>query len=184
MMLNDITRTAGAHKRRKRVGRGEGSGLGKTCGRGYKGAQSRSGAGGLTLFEGGAAPLFRHIPKRGFSNFNFRTAYAVVNLSELESSFNAGDRVNPAALHVRGLAHDNRPLKVLGAGTISKNLTVEAHAFSRSAREAIEKAGGSVVLIPARDPAARAAAKRKTSRPGGRTAGPTRLEKKKAARAS
>lgn len=183
MMLNEITQSAGAHKRRKRVGRGESSGLGKTCGRGYKGAQSRSGAGGLTLFEGGAVPLFRHLPKRGFSNFNFRADYAVVNLSELDKCFTSGDRVNPAALHVRGLAHDNRPLKVLGAGELTKKLTVEAHAFSRSAREAIEKAGGTVAVIPARDPAERAAAKRKTAKPGSRPTGPSRIEKKKASRA-
>ena len=164
MMLNDITRTAGARSRRKRVGRGESSGHGKTCGRGTKGCQSRSGGGVRPLTEGGQMPIFRRLPKRGFSNFQFCTRYEVVNLADLEARFADGATVDVAALQRARLVRTGQgPVKVLGTGALSKKLTIEAHAVSQSAREAIEKAGGTVKLIARRDPAKQAKAKRKTA---------------------
>jgi large subunit ribosomal protein L15 len=165
MMLNQVTAQAGGHQRRKRVGRGEASGHGKTCGRGNKGCQSRAGGGTRPLHEGGQMPIFRRLPKRGFSNFQFRTAYQVVNLAKLEELCSAGQTVNVEALRKLGLVRGGSPLvKILGTGTLSKNLTIEAHAFSASAQEAIAKAGGTTKLIERADPAAKARAKHKTAK--------------------
>jgi len=165
MMLNQITAEAGAHHRRKRVGRGESSGHGKTCTHGNKGCQSRAGGGVRPLTEGGQMPLFRRLPKRGFSNFHFRTQYAVVNVADLEAAFGAGDAVNADALVGAGLiANTALPVKILGAGTLGKKLNVTAHAFSGKAKAAIEQAGGTVQVIPQRDPAALAKAKRRTAK--------------------
>jgi large subunit ribosomal protein L15 len=165
MMLNQITTEAGAHHRRKRVGRGESSGHGKTCTHGNKGCQSRAGGGVRPLTEGGQMPLFRRLPKRGFSNYNFRTQYAVVNVAALEAAFGAGDAVDVAAL-VRAalIVSDALPVKILGAGTLGKKLSVNAHAFSAKAKAAIEQAGGTATVIPQRDPAALAKAKRRTAK--------------------
>ena len=164
MMLNEITRTAGARRRRKRVGRGESSGHGKTCGRGTKGCQSRSGGGVRPLSEGGQMPIFRRLPKRGFSNFQFRTRYEVVNLAALEAHFAEAATVDIAALRAARLIRPGEsPVKVLGTGALSKKLTIEAHAFSDSARAAIEKAGGTIKLIARPDPAEQAKTKRKTA---------------------
>ncbi len=161
MLLNNVTEAAGAHQRRKRVGRGEASGHGRQSGRGNKGCQARAGGGTRLLHEGGQMPLFRRVPKRGFSNFNFATVYAVVNVGDLSARFNDGETVNAAALRARGmLGSGARPLKVLGNGALAKKLTVEADAVSAKAREAIEKAGGSVKLIEHKDRAALAKAKR------------------------
>lgn len=183
MMINDILSQAGARKRRKRVGRGESSGLGRTCGRGNKGAQSRAGWGGRETQEGGQIPLYRRMPKRGFSNVNFRTAYEVVNLSDLEAAFSDGERVNPAALQkLRLVQGGGAPVKILGDGRLSKKLTVEAHAFSARAREAIEKAGGAVQQIERIDSAARAKSKRNSAKKRKREPGVGRLAKKKSAR--
>lgn len=164
MMLNQLTAEAGAHKRRKRVGRGESSGHGRTSTKGNKGCQSRAGGGVRPLTEGGQMPLFRRLPKRGFSNFHFRTEYAVVNLSDLEAHFGAGEKVDVAALKAKGLLAGPKPLKILGDGTLAKKLTVEAHACSAKAKAAIEAAGGSVSLIAKRDRAALAKAKRNTAK--------------------
>ena len=165
MMLNDVTTVAGAHKRRKRVGRGESSGHGKTCGRGNKGCQSRAGGGVRPLHEGGQMPIFRRLPKRGFSNFGFRIAYSVVNLADLEAHFDSGAIVNVATLRQAGLVGGVEPLiKVLGDGALSKKLTLEVHAVSQKAREALEKAGGTLKLIARRDGAALARAKRNTAK--------------------
>lgn len=167
MQLHEITEAAGAYKNRKRRGRGEGSGLGKTSGRGNKGCQSRSGGGTRPLHEGGQMPIFRRLPKRGFSNANFRTEYCVVNLVQLERYYEAGTQVDVAALKARGLVAGNDPLvKVLGKGTLSKKLTVTAHAFSAAAKQAIEQAGGTVNVLPQRDRAALAQAKRPVSKKG------------------
>jgi large subunit ribosomal protein L15 len=148
MNLADITKKAGGQKKRKRVGRGHGSGRGKTSTRGHKGAGSRAGSGGATLLEGGQMPLFRRIPKRGFSNAPFRTEYAIVNVSELEARFEAGTHVTAQAMHEAGLIRNFRlPVKVLGQGAISKKLDVEAGKFSKSAEEKIKTAGGTVKTV-------------------------------------
>ncbi|MBN2446703.1 MAG: 50S ribosomal protein L15 [Phycisphaerae bacterium] len=166
MMLNEITAAAGRHKRRKRVGRGESSGKGKTCGRGNKGCQSRAGGGVRRLTEGGQMPIFRRLPKRGFSNFNFRTEFETVNVCELERRFDDGAMVDCDTLKKLRLVQGADPLvKILAKGTLSKKLTVQAHAFSGKARELIEKAGGSVSIIERLDPGAAWKAKRFSAQP-------------------
>ena len=151
MMIHEVTSKTGRHRRRKRVGRGPGSGTGKTCGRGHKGARSRAGATGSIPAgsEGGQMPLFRRIPKRGFSNARFRKLFAVVNLKALESRFEDGAEINPRALADAGLiAGIRKPVKVLGEGAVTKKLTVVAAAFSKSAAEKITQAGGSATVAP------------------------------------
>ncbi len=141
MELNNLKPKKGARHAKKRVGRGPGSGHGKTAGRGEKGQKSRSGYSGKRGFEGGQMPLHRRIPKRGFTNI-FKKDYAVVNVSDLER-FDNGASIDEAALRTAGLVkgqHDG--VKVLGDGELSKKLTVSATKFSKSAREIIEKAGG------------------------------------------
>lgn len=171
MMINQITEAAGGRRRRKRVGRGESSGKGKTCGRGHKGCQSRSGGGVHPLSEGGQMPIFRRVPKRGFSNDNFCTRFQIVNLYDLERVFPDGATVDVAALRKTRVVRDNGEyVKLLGQGTLSKKLTVEVHACSSKAREAIEQAGGSVKVTPPLDAAAAWQAKRGTvSRPKAKT---------------
>jgi large subunit ribosomal protein L15 len=165
MMLHQVTAAGGANKRRKRVGRGESSGHGKTCGRGNKGCQSRAGGGTRLLREGGQMPIFRRLPKRGFNNYEFRVAYEVVNLGRLEANFEPGAKVDAEALHKAGLVRGvAEPIKILGTGTLSKKLTVVAHAFSADAKAAIEKAGGTVTVIERPCPAAKAKAKRNTAK--------------------
>ena len=139
MKLHELSPAKGSKHSRKRVGRGPGSGLGKTAGKGHKGQKSRSGYARQTGFEGGQMTLIRRVPKRGFTNL-FKTTYAVVNLSQL------GDfdrEVTPESLVQRGLVRGGALVKVLGDGEIGKALTVVAHKFSRSARAKIEAAGGS-----------------------------------------
>lgn len=148
-MIHEITEQAGRYRKHRRIGRGVGSGRGKTAGRGHKGARSRSGATGSirASTEGGQMPLFRRIPKRGFSNARFRTVYAVVNLRSLEARFDDGAEVNAEMLVKLGLL-DNpaKPVKILGDGEIQKKLDVTAAAFSKSAREKIEQAGGKATV--------------------------------------
>ena len=142
MELSNLKPKKGARHAKKRVGRGPGSGHGKTSGRGEKGQKSRSGYSGKRGFEGGQMPLHRRLPKRGFTNI-FKKDYAVVNVSDLER-FDNGASVDEAMLRQAGLvkgSHDG--VKVLGDGELSKKLTVSATKFSKSAREIIEKAGGS-----------------------------------------
>ena len=149
MMIHQITEKVGRYKKRKRVGRGPGSGHGKTCGRGHKGAKSRAGAGGSVsaAMEGGQMPLFRRVPKRGFSNARFRKEYEVVNLKSLQARFADGDTVDAAALASKGLIGSARNMvKVLGEGDLEIKLTVTAAKFSKSAEEKITKAGGSVTV--------------------------------------
>jgi len=144
MSLSNLRPPKGAKHARKRVGRGPGSGHGKTASRGSKGAKSRSGFRFKRGFEGGQMPLHRRVPKRGFTNI-FRVEYAVVNLDTLAEVFEAGSAVTPELLRERGLVREARaPIKVLGRGEISKALTVRAHRFSGSAAEKIAKAGGSI----------------------------------------
>jgi len=143
--LQDLRPSSGATRPRKRVGRGPGSGQGKTAGRGHKGQKSRSGYHHQRGFEGGQMPLHRRVPKRGFTNI-FRREYDVVNLSDLDR-FEAGDSVTPKELASKQLAHGRRPVKILGGGELKKALTVSAHKFSESARARIEAAGGSCEVL-------------------------------------
>jgi large subunit ribosomal protein L15 len=146
MELNNLKPKKGARHAKKRVGRGPGSGHGKTAGRGEKGQKSRSGFSRKLGFEGGQMPLHRRLPKRGFTNI-FKKEYAVVNLSDLER-FDNGATVDEAALRQAGLVKgQNDGVKVLGNGKLSKKLTVSATKFSATAKQAIEAAGGSVQEI-------------------------------------
>jgi large subunit ribosomal protein L15 len=145
MQLHDLKPAPGAHRKARRVGRGTGSGRGKTSGRGQKGQNARS-EGFRLGFEGGQMPLSQRLPKLpGFKN-PFKKIYAVVNISKL-SRFENGTRVDAEALVEAGIIKAGRDLKVLGAGRMKRKLNVEAHAFSNSAREAIEKAGGTVKVL-------------------------------------
>src|SRR4249920_1353741 len=147
MSLSNLRPPKGAKHPRKRVGRGPGSGHGKTASRGTKGAKSRSGFRFKRGFEGGQMPLHRRVPKRGFTNI-FRVEYAVVNLDTLNLVFEAGSEVTPEVLRERGLVREtNVPVKVLGRGDIAKKLVVKAHKFSGSAAKKIEAAGGSTEVL-------------------------------------
>jgi large subunit ribosomal protein L15 len=147
MSLNKIRPPKGAKHAKKRVGRGPGSGHGKTSSRGHKGAQSRSGFSFKRGFEGGQMPLHRRVPKRGFHN-PFRVEYAVVNLDTLAEVFEAGSSVTPDVLRERGLVRQSRArIKVLGRGDITKKLTVQAHKFSGTAAEKIAAAGGTTEVL-------------------------------------
>jgi large subunit ribosomal protein L15 len=150
MNLNDVNRGITKFKRRKRLGRGVGSGFGKTAGRGHKGQKSCPGFKALSVFEGGATPLVRRIPKRGFNN-KFALNVAVVNVGDLDSAFNAGDEVTLDLLRKKDLAKSRFDiLKILGDGELTKKLKVCGHRFSATAREKIEKAGGEIVVLPAK----------------------------------
>lgn len=140
-MLAELRRPKGARKRPKIVGRGRGSGHGKTSGRGHKGANARASGGTRPGFEGGQMPLIRRVPKRGFT-FTPKPKFEIVSLDRL-NAFAAGTTVTPQTLRESGIIHKkDRSLKVLGNGTIDRPLTVKAHAFSKSALEKIAKAGG------------------------------------------
>jgi len=146
--LHNLEAPKGANKQKKRVGRGPGSGHGKTATRGHKGQKSRSGYVSLRGFEGGQMPLHRRLPKRGFTNI-FKKEWTEVNLATLESRFENGETVTPQALVERGIVSKIKKdgVVVLGKGEITKTLTVSAHRFSKSAREKIVAAGGAVELI-------------------------------------
>lgn len=148
MKLNDLRPDPGSKKKRKRVGRGTGSGYGKTAGRGTKGQNARSGGGKPPYFEGGQLPLVRRLPiKRGFNNPN-KITYQPVNVRDLDA-FEEGTEVNPVALAIVGLLKKpDTPVVILGDGDLDVALTVKAHRFSRSAREKIERAGGTVEVLP------------------------------------
>ena len=146
MDLSNLKPPKGANRNRKRVGRGPGSGLGKTAGRGSKGAQSRSGYKQKRGFEGGQMPLHRRLPKRGFHN-PFRVEYAVVNLDDLSAKFAAGAVVTPDVLRAERLVTTKQPIKVLARGEIAVALTVKAHKFSGKAAEKIAAAGGSAETV-------------------------------------
>lgn len=145
MKLHELKPPAGARHRRKIVGRGAGSGHGKTSGRGEKGQGARSGGNTHPWFEGGQLPLHRRIPKRGFTNL-FRQEYAICNVQDLER-FEAGTAVTPERLVEAGLVRDVTAVKILGKGPLSKALTVSAHRFSKGAAEKIQSAGGTVEVI-------------------------------------
>ncbi len=146
MKLHELKPAKGTNKSQKRLGRGTASGQGKTSGRGQKGQKSRSGGGVRIGFEGGQMPLYRRIPKVGFTNI-FRKEYAIVNLSDLER-FDDGATVNPEVLKEVGLVKAmHAGVKILGGGDITKNLTVQAHKFSKTAAEKIAAAGGKAEVI-------------------------------------
>lgn len=147
MKLHTLSPNEGATTSRKRVGRGTGSGLGKTSGKGHKGQNARSGGGVRPGFEGGQLPLFRRLPKRGFSNARFKTEYAAINLSDL-NRFEDGAVVTPELLKDMGLVKKQLDgIKVLGNGKLEKKLTVKAHKFSAKAQEEIEKLGGKIEVM-------------------------------------
>ncbi len=147
MKLHTMKPAEGATFTRKRVGRGIGSGLGKTSGKGHKGQNARSGGGVRQGFEGGQLPLFRRLPKRGFTNAMFKTEYAVINLSDL-NKFEDGATVSPELLKEMGLVKKQLDgIKVLGNGKLEKKLVVKAHKFSNVAKEQIEKLGGKAEVI-------------------------------------
>lgn len=147
--LNDLHPAKGSTHKKKRVGRGPGSGLGKTAGRGEKGQKSRSGYSSKIGFEGGQMPLHRRLPKRGFTNI-FKKEWIEVSLAALDRHFQADEEITPELLHERGLIKKaRRDVVVLGTGDISKALRISAHRFTKSAREKIEKAGGAATVIGA-----------------------------------
>ena len=144
MELSNLTNTPGARSSRKRVGRGCGSGLGKTCGKGQKGQQSRKGHKHKLGFEGGQMPLMRRLPKRGFNNARFRVEALAVNVSTLEKLFNAGDEITIESLAAKGLSDNKRPrVKILATGELTKKFTVKVPC-SAAAKAKIEAAGGTV----------------------------------------
>lgn len=145
--LNNLHPAKGSTHKKKRVGRGPGSGLGKTAGRGNKGQKSRSGYSSKAGFEGGQMPLQRRLPKRGFTN-KFKKQWLEISLATIEANFNAGDEVNPEILHERGLIRKAKhDLVVLGNGEISKALKISAHRFTKTAKDKIEKVGGTADAI-------------------------------------
>jgi large subunit ribosomal protein L15 len=141
--LHNIQAKHGSRFERRRLGIGEGSGLGQTASRGQKGQRSRSGDGKMPGFEGGQTPLLRRVPKRGFTNGPFKKVYQVVSLESIERAFKNQKEVTIDAMKIHGLISGRQPVKVLGDGELSRAYTISAHAFSASALEKIKKAGGS-----------------------------------------
>jgi large subunit ribosomal protein L15 len=147
MRLHTLSPNPGAKHRRKRLGQGESSGKGKTSGKGHKGQKARSGGSVRLGFEGGQMPIFRRLPKRGFNNAAFKNVFGIVNLDDLERKFADGASVNEAALRESGLIRGKIDgVKVLGRGELSKKLTLEVDLITASAREKIEKAGGTISI--------------------------------------
>jgi large subunit ribosomal protein L15 len=139
MKLHDLSPAKGSKRNKKRVGRGPGSGLGKTAGRGHKGQRSRSGFSRRLGFEGGQMPLVRRVPKRGFTNI-FRVEYSIINVRALETM--TEDEITPEVLLQHHLVHKGQPVKILGDGDLTRKINVKAHKFSKTAREKIEAVGG------------------------------------------
>ena len=156
LSLNNLHPAPGSTHKKKRVGRGPGSGLGKTAGRGHKGQKSRSGYSSRPGFEGGQMPLQRRLPKRGFTNI-FKKQWVEISLGKIEENFASGEEITPEVLHEKGLIkkakHD---LVILGTGEVSKALTISAHRFTKTAKDKIERAGGTATVIT-RAPKAEAA---------------------------
>ena len=148
MLSDQITAIAGANKKRKRIGRGKGSGMGKTSGRGHKGCGSRPGSSTRPTYEGGQMPLFRRLPKRGFSNFNFARRYEIVNISQLERLFDEDTAIDVVQLASVGLVNSiASKVKILGDGELTKRFNVTAHKFSKSAEQKISGCGGVVKIV-------------------------------------
>ena len=147
MRLHELEKNPGATQKRKIVGRGRGSGLGKTSGKGHKGQNARSGGGVRAVFEGGQTPLYKRLPRRGFSNARFTKRYAVINVSDL-NRFKDGETVTPELLIESGLVKKQLcGIKVLGSGKLEKKLTVKANVFTNSAITKIEEMGGTTEVI-------------------------------------
>ncbi len=144
MQLHNLFPFPEERKTRRRVGRGAGSGLGCTAGKGHKGQNARSGGGVRPGFEGGQMPLQRRLPKHGFKNYPFKITYDVINLDVLQAAFEGKTAITLDDIYARGLARMGAPVKVLSRGDVKGALTVEAHKFSRAAAEKIRQAGGSV----------------------------------------
>jgi large subunit ribosomal protein L15 len=152
MNLNDVHRGIQKNRRRKRIGRGPGSGQGKTSGRGHKGQGSRSGNSTRAVFQGGTMPVVFKIPKRGFNN-RWAMTVAIVNVGDLDAAFGSGDVVSPETLAEKNLAKGRYDvLKVLGHGELKKKLKVSAHRFSKTAADKIAGAGGEVIVLPGKTP--------------------------------
>jgi len=152
--IEEVNRGIQRHKKRRRIGRGPGSGQGKTAGKGHKGQKSRAGYSAKSIFQGGAMPLVRRVPKRGFHN-KFAVRVVAVNLSDLERVFESGAEVNPETLRAKKLARTRTDqLKILGHGELTKKLKVCAHRFSQTAQDKIRAAGGEVVVLPTPTPVA------------------------------
>lgn len=148
MNLHELCPAEGSRKKKKRLGQGLGSGKGKTAGKGHKGQKARAGVSIKANFEGGQMPLARRIPKRGFSNYRFAVRYEIVNVADLEERFDAGSEVTAEGLYaLRLISGADKPVKILGVGELSKNLTVHANAYSASAANKIEAAGGKAEVI-------------------------------------
>jgi large subunit ribosomal protein L15 len=149
MLLHDLKPAKGANKEKKRLGRGTGSGLGTTAGKGHKGQKARSGGTTKPGFEGGQMPMSRRIPKRGFSNARFKVEYEIVNLKDIEQRFTDGAEVSLQTLKAVGLSHGNKNgVKVLATGVLSKKLNFTVDKVSEAARTKIEAVGGAISLIP------------------------------------
>jgi large subunit ribosomal protein L15 len=152
MNISDVNRGVHKNKARKRLGRGIGSGQGKTAGRGHKGQGQRNGVSFSPIFQGGASPLVRRVPKRGFNN-SWAAAVAVVNVGDLNEAFKSGDQVSPETLAAANLVKGRYDeLKILGNGELTKKLKVSAHRFSKSAADKIAKAGGEAVTLAGKAP--------------------------------
>ena len=153
MNINEVNTQARASRKPRRVGRGTGSGRGKTSQRGHKGQGSRSGSSMSPVFEGGQMPLIRRVPKRGFNNRTFADIVVGVNVLDIENCFDAGEKVTPETLKSKGLVkkvYDK--IKILGNGELTKSLSISAHAFSAGAQQKIEAAGGKATLLPGKKP--------------------------------
>jgi large subunit ribosomal protein L15 len=149
MQLHDVDQGINKYKKRKRIGRGTGSGHGKTASKGHKGHSSRQGFKQNPLFEGGQMPLARRVPKRGFVNGAFKKDFAIINLDRIDEAFEAGDVIDEPALRAKGLVkgrHDDG-VKILGDGAVTKPFTIHAQKFSESAAVKIAAAGGSIVVV-------------------------------------
>lgn len=147
LKLNDLKPAAGSRKTKKRIGRGTGSGTGSTAGKGNNGHKARTGTSNKYYFEGGQTPLTRRIPKRGFTNI-FRTEYQIVNISDLEKLEITDQEIGIEFLHQNGLIHEvDLPVKILGNGELTKKISIKVHAYSKTAREKIEKAKGKAEVI-------------------------------------
>jgi large subunit ribosomal protein L15 len=152
MNVSDVNRGVYTHRKRRRLGRGIGSGQGKTAGRGHKGQWSHNGVSFLSIFQGGTMPLVRRVPKRGFHN-RFGAKVAIVNVGDLAAAFKAGDEVSPESLKAASLIQGTYDeIKVLGNGELAAKLKVSAHRFSKSAADKIAKAGGQTIVIPGPKP--------------------------------
>ena len=146
MKLDSLSPIKGSTSKRKRIGRGHGSGLGKTSGRGHKGSGQRSGNKKRAWFEGGQMPLARRLPRRGFTNI-FKEKYQIVNISDL-NGFKNNSNIDPVLLENSGLIRSSlKPVKVLGSGEINKKIKISATSFSSSAKEKIEKSGGEIIIL-------------------------------------